>query len=239
MALTRTQFYEAVQNYLDSTGVDANINATTSTPRWDKTTILTIGGNVMGEEWSGILNQNQTYRAQVVSVTTDSSGRIVIADLTTGSGDTQKVFYRVLSGPTDGNVLYKETDFRSVPLATQQNYQAPWDYLYYQFGLYFQVLPVQAALAMTVAVSYTPPTMDNLATDSSVIDFPVGSEYILVWRTAAKLILKGGGESAAAAALDSLANDARTNMYGSIARLTTRPSYLMFSDSPMHWGSGS
>lgn len=234
-ALTRTTFYEAVINYLDATGVDANLAATTTTPRWDKSTILAVGDNVMSEEWSGILDQNQAYRVNTVSVTTASDGTVAVASLTTGSGDTQKVFYRILSGFTDGTVLYRETDFRNVPLGSSTNYQTPYEYLYYLMGANWQLLPVASGTALSVVVSYTPPSMGNLATDASTIDFPAGAEYILVWRTAAKLLLKGGTQTGPAAALDALADDARKNMYGQIGRLTTRPNSLMFQDLAQNW----
>lgn len=240
MSMTKTQFVSQVINALDATGIDANLAASTTTPRWDSTTILVVGSNVMSEEWGNILNQNADYRFNSVSVTTDSSGRIAIADLTTGSGDTKKNFYRVLSGPTDGNVLYRQTDFRNVPLATISNYNSPWDYLYYLSGSdYFQCLPVASGTALTVVVNWTPPVVNDLSAGSVVLDYPTNSEMVLVWRTAAKLLIgKGGDESGAAAALDALADDARVQLLGSIARLTTRPTALGFQDLAMHWGGG-
>lgn len=235
--MNRTQFYTAVQNYLDSTGADANASSTTSTPRWNSATILAVGSIVFQEEWSNILDQNQAYRLNTVSVTTDSSGRIAISDLSTGSADAKKNFYRVLSGPTDGLVLYRETDFRNVPLGTSANYQAPWDYLYYLAGSdYFQLLPVASGTALTVVVNWTPQTLSALSGDSVAMDFPSGSEYVIVWETAGRLLLKGGSEAEAANALFALAAQARKNMMGQIARLTTRPSSLMFSDLAAHWG---
>ncbi len=237
MSLTRTQFQEAVQNYLDSTGVDANLNATTSTPRWDKTTINAVGGNVFQEEWSNILDANQAYRFAKVSVTTDANGAVAVANLTTGAGDTAQNFYRVLSGFSDGTVLYRETDYRNVPLGTTTNYNSPWDYLYYLAGANFQILPVQASLALTCWVNWTPPRIDQLSGDSVAIDFPDGAEYLLVWQTAARLLLKGGVQTDAAQALSALANEARKNLLARIGRLTTRPNFLMFADRASTWGA--
>lgn len=238
MTITRTQFFEAVQNALDSTGVDALAAGTVSSPRWDKSTVQAVGGNVMGEEWSGILNQNQYYRFATVAVTTDTNGCVALSSLTTGSADAKQNFYRILSGFTDGVVLYRECDYRNVPLATQINYQAPWDYLYYLAGANFQLLPVQSGASLTTYVNWTPPRIDQLSADSVTIDFPDGAEYILVWQTAAKLLAgKGGAEAAAAAVLSALADDARKNLYGALARLTTRPSFMLFQDIAAHWGS--
>lgn len=236
MALTLTQFYYAVQNYLDSTGVDANLAATTTSPRWDLLTIKAVGSQVFAEEWSNILDTNPYYRFNEVSATTNSSGQVTVASLTTGSADTVKNFARVLSGFSDGVVLYRETDYRNVPLATTTSYQAPWDYLYYLAGSNFQLLPVTASLAVTCWVSWTPCNLNALASGASTIDFPTDHEYLLVWATAAKLLLKGGAESGAAQTLLGLADDARKSMLGSVGRLTTRPSFLMFQDTAASWG---
>lgn len=226
MSLTVQQHIDAARSFMDAE----------SSTRWGDTLITTVGGVVMQNEWSGILNQNQYYRYNNVSVTTDSSGRIPIANLSTGTGDTKKNFYRVLSGPTDGQIVWKETDFRYVPTGTSTNYQNPYEYLYYLAGSdFFQLLPVASGTALTVPVNWTPPTISQLAGVGSVIDFPAGYEYLLAWVTAATLLLKGGAESQAATDLFSLADDARKNMLGDIARLTTRPTSALFNDSPAAW----
>lgn len=223
-----------VQQYVDATR--SFMDAETST-RWSDAEIIAVGGLVFNTEWSGILNTNQYYRLNNVAVTTDSSGRIAIADLTTGSGDTAKRFYRVLTGPSDGNILWKETDLRYVPLGTQTNYQNPYEYLYYLAGSdYFQLLPVASGTALTMTVNWTPTSIADLAGVSSTIDFPAGSEYILPWTAAGSLLLKGGTEAAAATNLFSLANDARKQMLGSVGRLTVRPSSALYNDSPAAWG---
>ncbi len=224
--MTRSDFVSNVKNFMDAE----------SSNRWSDTLILSVAGIVSQNEWSGILNQNQYYRFGMRSVTTDSQGRIVIDDLTTGAADATEYFYRILVGPTDGNILWLETDFRYVPLGTLTNYQNPYEYLYYLAGDYFQLLPVQVGLALSVGVNHTPPTIAQLASDNSVIPFPSGYDWIPVWVTAATLLLKGGTESQAATDLYSLADDARKNMLGDIARRTTRPSSALFTDSPAAWG---
>ena len=237
MTITRTQFQEMVQNAIDSTGMDAVAGSTVSTPRWGTATVNAVGGNVMNEEWSGILNQNPYYRFATITTTTDANGCVAISALTTGSADAKQNFYRVLSGFTDGTYLYKEVDFRNVPMATITNYQNPWDYLYYLAGSNFQLLPVASGTAITTFVNWTPPRVDQLSGDSVALDFPDGAEMILVWQPAAKLLAgKGGAEAAGAQVLTALADDARKNLYGSIARLTTRPSYLLMPDLAQSWG---
>lgn len=187
-------------------------------------------------EWTGILNQNPYYRFANRSVTTDSSGRIAISDLSSGTGDSREYFYRMLVGPTDGNVLWRETDLRSVPLGTQSSAQSPSEYLFYLAGDYFQLLPVASGTALTVAVNHVPPTIAQLAGEDSTVVFPTSYEYVAVWTTAGTLFMKGGAETGAAADLFALASDARRRMLADIGRRTTRPSFALFSDSPAAWG---
>lgn len=221
-----SEFITAVQGYMDAE--DSN--------RWPDALIKQVGGMVMATEWSTILDQNRFYRMQpAVAVTTDSDGRIAVNALTTGSADSTKNFYRVLTGFTDGNVLWTETDLNYVPLATQINYTSPYEYRFYLAGDYFQLLPVQNGLQLTVPVSWTPPTIAELAGDTSAIDFPTSFEWILVFVTAGTLLMKGGAESQAASDLFTLADSARKNMLGSIGRRTVRPTYALFPDSSSNW----
>lgn len=226
MSITRSQFVALTRNYMDAE----------TSERWTDDLIITVGGTVMQNEWSGILNQNQYYRFASRAVTTDSTGRIAIADLSTGLADARQYFYRVLTGPTDGNNLWRQTDLRDVPLGTTTNYQNPYALLYYLAGPYFQLLPVQSGLALTVDVNWTPASISQLDGDASVIDFPEGYEMLLVWTSAGTLLLKGGAEAGAASTLFSLADDSRKNMLGDLARLTVRPTSALFLDSPGAWG---
>ncbi len=224
--MIRSEFVTAVKSYMDAEGSN----------RWSPELIIQIGGITSQNEWSDIINQNRFYRFATRSVTTDSDGRVAIADLTTGSGDATEYFYRVQLGFTDGNILWQETDYNYVPMATQTGWQAPSRYLYYLAGDYFQLLPVASGTALTVPVNHTPPTIAQLAGDDSVIRFVSGYEYILVWVTAATLLMKGAAESQAASDLLQLADGARKNMLGDIARRTTRPTYAVFQDSAAEWG---
>ncbi len=223
--MTRLEFQNNVLSFMDAE----------SSARWTPELILSVAGIVSQNEWSDIVNQNQYYRFAQRSVTTDSQGRVAIADLNSGSGDSAEYFYRVLIGFTDGNTLWTETDFRYIPLATQTNYQNPYVYSFYLAGDYFQIIPVAVGTALTVAVNHTPPTIAQLAGDTSVVPFPNGYEWILVWVTAATLLLKGAAESQAASDLFALADSARKNMLGDIARRTTRPTLALYQDSPSAW----
>lgn len=245
MTFTVTQFQESVQNWLDSTGADAVANATTSVPRWGTTVINSVGGQVFQEEWTGLLNQNRNYTFSQVSVTTDGNGCVSVAQLTTGTGDATQNFHRILSGFTDGLVLYRETDYDRVPLGTLSNYQSPWDFLYYLAGgnqlgatANFQLLPLVASNALTAFVNWTPMRIDLLSSSASVINFPDGYENILSIQTAGRLLGKGGNEGAAANMLFAMADDMRKGCYAYLGRLTTRPSSLQFPDLAVNWMGG-
>lgn len=204
--------------------------------RWSPDLVVLTGGMISTNEWSDIVNQNRYYRFAQVPVTTDDQGRIAIADLTTGTGDTTQNFYRMLTGPTDGNILWTETDFNTVPLGTMQGNQAPNAYTYYLAGDYFQLLPVQAGLALTCFVNWTPLSISQLAGAPSAITFPAGYELLLVYMTAATLLMKGGAESQAASDLMTLCDGIRKNMLSDIARRTTRPTFAVFQDGARDWG---
>lgn len=223
-----SEFITAVLGYMDAEG----------STRWSPDLITQIGGMISNNEWSGIINQNRFYRFNQLSVTTDANGAIPISSLTTGSGDTTRYFYRMLTGPTDGNILWTETDFSIVPLATLAGNQSPNQYQYYLAGDVFQLLPVQVGQVMTCFVNWVPPSISQLASPASTIDFVTNYEYLLVWMTAATLLMKGGAESQAASDLMTMSVGARENMLGDIGRRTTRPTFALFPDSSAAWGGG-
>ena len=228
--MLRSDFIANVQNFMDAE----------QSNRWSPSLITQVGDVVFSSEWSEIMNQNRFYRLNMaVPVTTDANGQVLIANLSTGSGDTKQYFYRVLTGFTDGNMLWRETDLDVVPLATTTNNTIPNDYRFYLAGDSFQLLPVQSGLNLTVAVNHIPPSITQLASDASTITFPFPYEWILVWVTAATLLMKGAAESQAASDLFALASSARKNLLGDIGRLTTRPTFMRFPDSSADWsGSG-
>ncbi len=231
MPVTQTQFLANVRSFMDAE----------QSTRWSDALILAVAGLVANDEWAHLLNANRFYNFATISVTTDSQGRIPLSQLSTGTGDTAQNFYRVLAGPTDGNILWRETDFDYVPLGAQTNYQNPYEYLYYIAGGdnttgFLQLLPVQAGLALTVGINWRPVTIDQLAGGGSNINFPAGYEWIPTWVTAATCLLKGGAEAGAAQVLYSLADDARKTMLGDLGRKTTRPTLARYQDSPAAWG---
>lgn len=225
MAYTRAQLMSNTREMMDAT----------NSQRWSDAFVRTALGGVGSSEWHGILNANPYYRFAQRSVTTNSSGQFAYAALNSGSGDSAQNWNRILA-VTDGNVVYRQTAFMAVPLATSSNYQTTSDYLWYDAGENVQALPVTSGLALTVAVNYTPPRIDELSADSITVDFPSGHESILWLEAGAYLLSKGGAENDAAQTLRAMAEQERQDMYSSIARRAARPNFLGYPDTASDWG---
>jgi hypothetical protein len=223
----------SVQQFIDNTRMMLDGE---SSERWTDPQLKSLGGIIMLDEWSGILNANPYYRMARVPVTTDSQGRVPIAALTTGTGDSAQNFYR-LHTITDGNILWRETDLRYVPMGAITNYQNPYEYLFYLTGDFYQLLPVTPAIQVFCDVNWRPPTLDDLSalTAPPYIDFPNGYEWILAWITAGSALMKGGAETQAASDLFAWASDARRNMLGDVGRRSLRPTQALYVDSPAAW----
>lgn len=231
------EFNIAVAAYLDGEG----------SSRWTPTLIRDTGGMVMTNEWSDLLNQNRALRYAARTVTTDATGCVPLSALDRippplippvspdTQGDSAEYFYRVIGGFTDGSRVWVERDAGELPVPLLTGAVAPIAPCFVLTGDRFQLLPAIPGTVLSAAVSHTPPTIAQLATDLSQIQFPRGYEYILVWVTAGTLLLKGAAESQAASDLFALADGARKNMLGDVARRTTRPTFASFSDTAQDW----
>ena len=226
-SVTRAQLIALTREYMDAVG----------STRWSDETIKTVLASVYEEEWSNILNAAPYYTFQQLTLTTDSNGQIPFSSLSTGGGDSQKNFYRILS-VSDGNVLYNQTEFSYVPLATTTNYLPTYPRLYYTIGTNVQILPVATGTTLYVAVNYKPTALNALATDNSVIDWPDNNELLLAAVASYKLLLKGGAEVAAARNYRDLANDERQTMLDDLRRRTINPTRMAYPDQKYDWSGG-
>ena len=218
---------EQTREYMDAVG----------STRWSDTAIRTALSQSYDEEWSNILNAAPYYTFQQLSVTTDANGQIPFSALNTGGGDSQQNFYRILS-VSDGNVLYDETQFQYVPLATTTNYLPTYPRMYYLVGEAVQILPVGAGVSLYIAVNYKPTSLNDLSSTAATITFPQNSEAIIVSTAAAKLLLKGGAEVGAANNFRSLANDERQSMLDDLRRRTINPTRMAYPDQKYDWSGG-
>lgn len=226
-AITRAQLVSDTREYMDAV----------SSSRWSDTLIKTVLNAVFDTEWSHILNAAPYYRWGMRQVATDVNGQVALTSLNAGSGDNQQNWYRIQS-VSDGNVLYSETRFQDVPLATTTNYLPTYPRLYYIAGTNLQILPVSAGIGLYVGVNYKPTAILDLASDTSVIDYPDNAHLIVVWEAASQLLLKGGTESGSAADLKAMARDERATLLDDIRRRTINPTRLAYSDLRWDWAGG-
>lgn len=227
MAVTRGQLISDTREFMDAVG----------SSRWTDSLILTVLSAVFDEEWSNILNAAPYYTFAQRVVATNGSGQVPFADLNSGSGDAQKNWYRILS-VSDGNVLYDQTRFQDVPLATTTNYLPTYPRLYYVAGDFVQILPVSGSQQLYIGVNYKPTDLNQLSSDNATIDFPNNSHLILVWEAAAQLLLKGGAETSAAVDLKRLADMNRTSLLDDLRRRTINPTQLAYPDQKYDWAGG-
>jgi hypothetical protein len=226
-SVTITDLIDQTREYMDAVG----------SQRWSDTAIKTVLAAVYDEEWSNILNAAPYYTFQQLTLTTDSNGQIPFSSLNTGGGDSQQNFYRLLS-VSDGNVLYDETQFQYVPLATTTNYLPTYPRLYYLVGEAVQILPVASGTSLYLAMNYKPTALNDLSSNSATITFPANSQGILVSSAAAKLLLKGGAEVGAANNFRALANEERQSLLDDLRRRTINPTRMAYPDQKYDWSGG-
>lgn len=221
---TRAQLIALTRDFMDAVG----------STRWSDSTITTVLGSVYDEEWSNILQAQQTYRMQTLTLATNASGQILGSSLSTGSGDAQKNWYRIIS-VTDGNVIYQQTEFQNVPLGTVSNYLPQYPKTYYYAGEILQILPIGSGIQLYISVNYKPTALNDLSSDSVVVEFPENNELLLCYHAAYKLLLKGGAEMQAAMAYKKLADDERETMLDDLARRTTNVRTMAYPDTRGVW----
>jgi len=227
VTVTKAQLIALTRETMDAVNSD----------RWSDATITTVLNSVYGDEWSNILNAQPYYTFSQRTVSTDANGQVAFSALSSGSGDAQQNFYRVLS-VSDGNVLYTQTRFQDVPLATTTNYLPSYPRLFYTAGQALQVLPVASGTSLYVYVNYKPTSFNQLATDASVIDFPEGGELILANEAGASLLNKGGAESVAARVLRDEAQRQRAALLDDLRRYTIQPTMMAYPDQKYDWSGG-
>jgi len=226
MTWTKATYLSRTREWMDATGSD----------RWSDAFLYALLGLKFREEWEGVLDAAPTYRFAQRSVTTDANGQFALSALASGSGDTAQTAYKLIT-VTDGTVLYRETDYARVPLATSGTYNGlEFDRSYYLIGDTVQVLPTAAGLALTVAVNWVPTPIDQLSGDAVTADFVDGYENLVALLAAADALAKGGTETGATGDLRALAQTYRQGLYASVQRRTTTPMFLGFSDSSIAWG---
>lgn len=226
MAMTRTQLTALIREVMQATG----------SSQWSDATLQTWAGLAHWQEYANLLNIINSYQMQAVTVTLDSDGRFTQASLTTGTGNTAKNFYRMLAlakPSSAGGYFYKQSQFKFDP---NPALSAAPNYIWYPYGRYIQVSPVESGATLTATVNFRPPRVDQLAADSDNVDFPDGYEPLLAWRAAGLALRKGGAEAQAAFMMDAMAKEIREEMLLDLGRVGTTPIIAGAFDDPSDWG---
>ena len=226
MAYTKAQYRAAALAEADATG-SSRWDTTASTGEVDRKL-----GLVFDREWKNILNVNPYYRAQKLTPTTSSTGRIAISDLTSGSGNTIRRFYRIL-GIMRNNTVYDPAELRENLLAESLNAQS---FTFQREGTDIFLLPKEVSVQFEVWVNWIPQRTDKLSADGDTIDFPEEYEELLRYAGAAALLLKGGTETAEAQWLKQEAKEIREEMLQDIGRLSIHPNFVKHPDLAIEWG---
>lgn len=225
MSLTKSQLRSRVIQLADAVG----------SQRWE----TTPGGEVdqhigiaMDREWKRILNANPYYRVARRTPTSDANGYYAVSDLSSGTGDATERLYRVIAFAVD-NVVYEEGRLSDYLLPNAGAVQP--NYVYYFEGTQLMALPKTASKAADVVVNWLPQRHDQLAGESSGLDFPDGYENVIAWSAAAMLLNKGAVEAGAAQVLEYQAEQLRQDMLQDLARRSTNPIKLRYADDRSDW----
>ena len=203
--------------------------------RWPGPTIIRAADLVLRREWRNILNANRNYRIARRTHTPTSEGLIALSDLSSGTGDSAQVFYRVL-GLSRGSVVYKEIDQMDV-VVTASGHGEQWGYQSWcRAGDNLLVLPMNTDSVVEL-VNHHPPLPSNLVGGSSTVVYPVGYEQILTYEIAAMMLSKGGTETEASAQLKTFAEEWRRDMLEDIKRTSTNATQIAYSDSSGEWSA--
>lgn len=229
-SLTINQLITQARRLMDAVGSD----------RWSDEEIADTLSYVYDAEWSRLLQAAPYYRFQTITVTPSSTGIFPLSSLSTGAGNAQKNFFRILS-LNDGNVEYQETRFQDVPLGTTNGYIPYLRKMYYLAGENYQILP-GAATPLNAVVNYKPTALRDYVDDGATdkwdisIDWPASSELLLVYETAARSLMKGGESLQTSSAFLKMAADERADFLDEIRRRTINPTRMAYPDLASDWG---
>lgn len=214
-----------------------------SSPRWDSSTTGASGevdqhlGVVHAREWRRLLNANSYLRVSKRTPTVDSSGRVLISDLSSGTGDSAERFYRVLTLAANDRP-YKEITSRDGFMAANAltaSASVPTYAVWFRQGDYL-IVPDAASTTLTaVWVNHLPTRADNLATDASIVQFPDDYEDVIAYEVASILLSKGAAEMDASAVLKALAEDLRRDLLQDVVRNSNAPLVMQYPDTPQEW----
>jgi hypothetical protein len=207
----------------------------TASSRWSDDTVALVLDSVWDDEWSNLLSVVPYYTFAKLDLTTDVDGRVDMDDLSTGAGATSRYWFRLLS-VTSGDVMFRQTTYDAVPLVTTTGISVPYNLsnLFYFIGQQVQIIPIAQGQAITFGYNYKPASPRDLSSGADTVQWP-GSPFTLAYHAGARLLLKGGAESNAAADLMRLAQLERDSFLDDVRRRTINPTVMQAPDSSRDW----
>lgn len=214
-------------------------DAVGATRDWPQALLLSLADNVFYSEWASILAAAPYYRTNTVPVTVDSNGRVSWADLTTGTGDSRKVPFRVLHVVRDtanaDEIIYIDPA-RVHTIVAGNVTPATWPSvkMWTRDGDDLQFYGV-ANESVHVKVNWMPPMPSELSAGTAEVDFPTAALPVLWNETAALMLAKGGRETTEAGELQALAEVLRERFLNAIRRTSATPAYIPADDDIDDW----
>lgn len=200
--------------------------------RWSSTNILAALDMAYRREWRRILNANRFYRVAERTPTL-TAGRFALDALDGGTGDTAESHYRILS-VSRGVTPYREIQATDFVAGEDAAFDAAFRSAYFRVGDYIRVVP-SSGETLTVTVNHIPPLPSVLSSGSVSVVFPSGYESVPCMEAAAIILSKGGAETEASGYLKALAEEVRRDMLSDIARTSTNPIQMGYSDTAGDW----
>lgn len=225
MTWTRATYLSMARHYADAE------NST----RWNDVSHVTpLLGVVHRAEWQKLLDVAPDHRAATRSVTPDANAQVTFASLSVTTADAQQVLYKVRQVRGSAGRVYGEVE--PIEWLAANSGGAGGTGVWWRQGTVLQFLTGDVGASLTVAVNYLPTPADLLSADTVAVDWPEGHELILVWETAALMLAKGATETEQAADLKALAAESRERLNHSLARASTRPTFMRYGDAADTWG---
>lgn len=217
------------QRYLDET---LEMLSAKGSQRWPQsTTLLYHLSHAHNKEWAAILNEVPEYRTDDLTPTPDSQGRIPLASLTTGSGDSVHRFYKLRSIDQDGRPFYPRPKKRWPNVAVVRDTSE----LLYRIDANYLYVGPSISGAINVCVSHRPCKAGDLSSPGTEVEWPDGHEYVIVFATAALATMKGGAETDVSREFAGECRSLRNEVLTELARQDGEAPQMEYSDDASEW----
>lgn len=221
--ITKTTLLTRIRQMSDT------VSATVDYPT---TLIADLASTVFLDEWKQILGANPYYQIARRTVTLDANGRTPLSGLSA----TNQNLFRILQVQDASRRDYVYSAPSQIDMLTDLTSITRGYRMWTRVGSEIQAIGARNGDTLTFLVNWTPPTPNEIDSDSGVIEFLPNYEPILYYETAALVLAKAGREMSEAAGLRSVAEALRERMLSDIRRDAGEPTMFQATDSTWEWG---